>query len=209
MSDVVTTVDVIRHGEPLGGHKFRGHTDDVLSDLGWRQLWAQVPTPCPWQAVVTSPLRRCAAFAEALASREGIPLQIVEDFREMSFGVWDGRAFDALQREQPAALSAYFRDPLNALPPGAELPMAVQARVVAAWTQLLTDYAGKTVLLVAHGGVIRLLFSHLLAMPLTHLWRIDVPFACLSRVVVYGAGDTAVPVLHTHRQCPPLPPPSD
>ncbi|MEK6748901.1 MAG: histidine phosphatase family protein, partial [Pseudomonadota bacterium] len=33
-----TVVDMIRHGEPVGGKRYRGHRDDPLSDIGWRQM---------------------------------------------------------------------------------------------------------------------------------------------------------------------------
>ena len=37
-----TTIDLIRHGEPVGGRKYRGQTDDPLSEKGWAQMWAAV-----------------------------------------------------------------------------------------------------------------------------------------------------------------------
>ncbi len=71
MSQVVTTVDLLRHGEPEGGNKYRGALDDPLSELGWAQMRAATGDRCPWQAIVSSPLRRCAAFARELANRHG------------------------------------------------------------------------------------------------------------------------------------------
>ena len=39
MSELVnTTIDLIRHGEPVGGRKYRGQIDDPLSDKGWTQM---------------------------------------------------------------------------------------------------------------------------------------------------------------------------
>ena len=38
MSD--TVIDLIRHGEPVGGRRYRGHIDDPLSERGWQQMWS-------------------------------------------------------------------------------------------------------------------------------------------------------------------------
>ncbi len=161
---------------------------------------SKVPSTCPWQQMVSSPLRRCAEFAHALATEQQIALQIVDYFREMSFGDWEGKTIADLEAEQPRQLDAYFRDPLNALPPKAEPILGVQQRVITAWTQLLADYEGKHVLLVAHGGVIRLLLCHILGMPLNYMWRIEVPYASISRVCVFRdkSFETTTPVLIFH-----------
>ncbi|MHB1590203.1 MAG: histidine phosphatase family protein [Sulfuricella sp.] len=37
-----TTIDLIRHGEPVGGRRYRGRTDDPLSEKGWNQMWTAV-----------------------------------------------------------------------------------------------------------------------------------------------------------------------
>ena len=39
---MLTTIDLIRHGEPVGGRKYRGQTDDPLSEKGWEQMWKAV-----------------------------------------------------------------------------------------------------------------------------------------------------------------------
>ena len=45
----ITTIDLIRHGEPVGGKKFRGSTDDPLSELGWQQMTAAVASTTEWE----------------------------------------------------------------------------------------------------------------------------------------------------------------
>ena len=51
-----------------------------------------------------------------------------------------------------------------------------------AWATLLERHRGQHVLLVAHGGTIRMVLRRILDMPLRRLWRFEVPFAALSRV---------------------------
>ena len=86
-----TTIDLIRHGEPVGGSKYRGQTDDPLSEKGWAQMRAALVGHQPWEVVVTSPLVRCRAFAEELAARLALPLEVDARLMEIGFGEWEGR----------------------------------------------------------------------------------------------------------------------
>ena len=61
-----TVIDLLRHGESIGGRRYRGQQDDALSELGWEQMWQSVGGHDAWQQIVTSPLQRCHTFATAL-----------------------------------------------------------------------------------------------------------------------------------------------
>lgn len=193
-----TTIDLIRHGEPEGGVKFRGHTDDPLSATGWAQMRAALAAAAPWQAVVASPLRRCAEFAAEMAERAGAPLDVDERFKEIGFGAWEGLTPDEVMQTDADAVDRFWRDPGNHPPPGGERFDAFAARVAAAWADLLAKYAGRHVLLVAHGGVNRVILCHALHIPLSHMFRLDVPFAARSRLQVTGQGADALPRLVFH-----------
>ncbi|MGF1525699.1 MAG: histidine phosphatase family protein [Candidatus Competibacterales bacterium] len=201
----VTVVDLMRHGEPEGGRRFRGAIDDPLSAKGLAQMRARVGDHCPWGRVVTSPLQRCSAFARELATRHGLGLAEDQDLREESFGRWDGRAVDEVAASEPEALAAFWRDPAGHFPPGGEPLAAFRQRILTAWGRLLDRHGGEHLLLVVHGGVIRVLLAHVLGMPLAHLWRIEVPYAALTRLRVFGHGPDARPVLAFHNG--DLPPP--
>ena len=70
-----TVIDLLRHGEPVGGRRYRGQQDDPLSEQGWEQMWQSVGERNAWQQIVTSPLLRCHAFAAALGERHNLPVQ--------------------------------------------------------------------------------------------------------------------------------------
>ncbi|MGD9786993.1 MAG: histidine phosphatase family protein [Sulfuricellaceae bacterium] len=190
-----TLVDLLRHGEPEGGTKFRGWVDDPLSSTGWAQMRASAGEACHWDAVVTSPLLRCAEFAHELAAKHGLPVAVDEHFKEMGFGEWEGKTPAEVARQDAARLESFWRDPANFPPPGGESLTAVQARVAAGWQDLLTRHGGRRVLLVCHGGVIRLVLALALGIPLSNLFRLQVPFAALSRLRVDGEGESALPQL--------------
>lgn len=81
-----TLVDLLRHGEPEGGRRYRGSLDDPLSDRGWDQMWRAASGDTPWDLVISSPLRRCREFAEQLSSRLQLPLTIKPDLQELGYG---------------------------------------------------------------------------------------------------------------------------
>tara|TARA_B110000503_G_scaffold25349_1_gene40042 strand:- start:8187 stop:8813 length:627 start_codon:yes stop_codon:yes gene_type:complete len=203
--EVVTTIDLLRHGACEGGEIYRGRTDVVLSSEGWQQMEQATATPANWQSVVTSPLQRCRTFAEHCASRFQIPLQVVTDFREMDFGDWEGRLLKEVWRSEAQTVSAFYDDPSAVTPPGGEPTVMVQERVAAAWQALVQQCAGQHLLLVCHGGVIRLLLGHLLNMPLATIARLHIPYASISRIQVYQSEGREFPVLMSlNASCDPL-----
>jgi len=196
--DIVTTVDLLRHGEPEGGNRYRGTLDDPLSPLGWEQMRAAVGARLPWDAIISSPLRRCADFARELAAQLRLPLDIEPDLREMTFGDWEGRTVTEIMCSTPQALELFWRDPVNHPPPGGEPLPVFAARVAATWQAVLERHAGRHVLIVGHGGMIRMVLQHLLGIPLQYIWRLEVPYANCSRVRVHGRGQEAAPLLVFH-----------
>lgn len=195
---IATTVDLIRHGEPVGGHRYRGQTDDPLSEKGWCQMRDAVADHRPWDIVVSSPLQRCAAFARELSARHALPLEFEPRLREIGFGAWEGHTATELMRDDPDVVTRFWRNPVRNTPPGAEPLVAFRERVSAAWNDLLVRHAGRHVIIVCHGGVIRMIVSQVLALPLESLFRIQVPNAAITRVRVEGCGPEAFPNLIFH-----------
>jgi alpha-ribazole phosphatase len=180
---VETLIDLIRHGEPEGGSRYRGHgVDDPLSERGWAQMWEAVGDHCPWQVIVSSPLRRCRAFAEALAQRHDLTVRVDERFREIGFGEWEGLGREQLQRERPEEYDAFYRDPVHARPPGAEDLGAFIARVVEGYEAMVQAHAGHHCLLVSHAGVMRAILAHILQASPAGLYRMNIANAALSRI---------------------------
>lgn len=185
-----TTIDLLRHGEPEGGKRYRGQIDHSLSELGWQQMQAQMPINKPWQQIITSPLKRCAAFAESLSRETGLLLAYEPRFMEIGFGEWEGQTAEALEKKDKAAFFAFYDDPIRNTPPGAEPLADFQQRIVSAWQNMLWQNQQRHILLITHAGTIRIILSHILDMSVTAAYRIDVPYASLSRIQVYGTGQS-------------------
>ena len=194
----ITTFDLMRHGEPVGGRKFRGQMDDPLSEKGWAQMRDAAGNHCPWQAVISSSLARCTDFARELAERHQLPLEIDARLIELGFGAWEGRTPDELTAADPDTLNRFRSDPVVHAPPGAEPLTAFHDRIISAWDSLLEHHGGKHVLVVAHAGVIRMIVAHVLNMPLQHLFRLQVPNAGITRIRVEKHGGQPFPQLLFH-----------
>ncbi|HHH35258.1 MAG TPA: histidine phosphatase family protein [Gammaproteobacteria bacterium] len=175
-------VDLLRHGEPEGGRRYRGGQDDPLSDRGWRQMEAAVAGAGPWERIVTSPLRRCSEFARGLGERLSIPVSEDPRLREIGFGAWEGRSAAELLAADPGALRRFYHDPLGAAPEGAEPVPVFMARVARAWEDCLAESGGERLLIVSHAGVMRAIVAHLLGMPPERLFRIAIGHAVLLRI---------------------------
>ena len=177
-----TQIDLLRHGEPVGGPRYRGQLDDALSEKGWQQMWRTVEDMAGWQQVVTSPLQRCCSFANALAERRSLPVYEEPRFKEVGFGAWEGYTRSELEALNPGQVSRFLQDPVKNRPPGAEPIEQFTGRVRAGFEDLLARFAGQSVLVVAHAGVIRAIMAHILEVPPSRMYRIHVDNAGLSRI---------------------------
>ncbi|NOT18051.1 MAG: alpha-ribazole phosphatase family protein [Sulfuriferula sp.] len=179
-----TIIDVIRHGEPVGGRKYRGQIDDPLSAKGWAQMRAAVGEYAGWQQIVSSPLLRCAEFATELAHKNAIPLTKDARLKEVRFGDWEGKTSAEITATEPDLLFNFKRNPSAYRPANAETIADFYQRVSSAWDALVQQYTGQHVLVVAHAGVIRMLLAHVLSMPAEQGYRIQVASAAVSRFAI-------------------------
>lgn len=179
-------IDLLRHGEPEGGQMiFRGRTDDPLTAQGWQQLEKRVADHRPWDAIITSPARRCAEFAQSLAARHSLTLKSDEQLWELDFGEWEGQALNDIHQAAPEQLAAFWNDPSQNTPPGGEPLKQFQQRILRAWDQIQAQHQGKHLLIISHSGTMRIIIGHILGIPLNSLLKLELDYASLSRVRVF------------------------
>ena len=171
------SIELLRHGD-TGQRSYRGQLDDPLSELGWAQLRAAVAGR-RWDAVVSSSLRRCADFARELAAARELPLRIDPRLAEYHFGAWQGVPVETLAQTQGDALAKFWADPVACPPPQAEPFAQFHARLSAALDEIAAEAQGREVLVVTHGGAIRLLRCQVEGRDYGQMADIDVPHASL------------------------------
>jgi alpha-ribazole phosphatase/probable phosphoglycerate mutase len=182
---MTTTIDLLRHGEVAGGLRLRGYRDDPLNDKGWQQMRNVTRDKAvPWQHIVTSPLQRCALFAEETATRYKLDCRVNTGFKEISFGDWEGQLVSDLYDKHASEMHDFWSNPEQTTPPNGEPYLKFEQRVQEAWQDITSTFNGKHVLLVAHGGTIRCILRIILNFPMQNFFNIDIPNASLSRIII-------------------------
>jgi probable phosphoglycerate mutase len=161
-----TRVLLIRHGETAWNAEGRiqGRLDIPLSGTGIFQAAcvAERLADAPIDAIIASDLARAWMTALPLAQRRQLEPIAEPRLRERHFGVFQGLTPDEVANRWPAEFRLWrARDPAWAIPEG-ESGAEFIARVVAAVTDLVTRYSGRTIALVTHGGVLDVLYRQAL-----------------------------------------------
>lgn len=181
-------LDLLRHGETELGGGLRGSLDDALTAVGWEQMREAVKGRGPWDRIVSSPLQRCALFARELSQQLALPVSFDKDLQELHFGEWEGCSPAALMETDAEALGLFWTDPYGFTPPQGEPVSEFSARVLSAVSRLQQQFAGERVLVVCHGGVIKLLLARARGLPREQLLQVPVVNGALFglRVAAHG-----------------------
>lgn len=181
-------LDLLRHGETELGGGLRGSLDDALTANGWTQMRAAVVDGGPWNRIVSSPLQRCARFAAELGEQLNLSVHLDKDLQELHFGAWEGQSAAALMETDAEALGLFWADPYGFTPPQGEPVSTFSARVLAAVARLHAAYASERILLVSHGGVMRLLLAQARGLPREQLLNVEVGHGALFALTVEADG---------------------
>ncbi|QHC94767.1 alpha-ribazole phosphatase family protein [Pseudomonas sp. M20] len=177
-------LDLLRHGETELGGGLRGSLDDALTEKGWTQMRAAVVEGGPWDRIVSSPLQRCARFAAELGEQLNLSVHLDKDLQELHFGAWEGQSAAALMETDAEALGLFWADPYSFTPPQGEPVSEFSTRVLEAVARLHSAYAGERVLLISHGGVMRLLLAQARGLPREQLLNVEVAHGALFALTV-------------------------
>ncbi|MFJ2903357.1 histidine phosphatase family protein [Streptomyces sp. NPDC087212] len=190
---------LLRHGEtPLTPQKRfsgSGGSDPALSDVGRDQasrVAAALARRGTVEAIVASPLARTRETAGIAAARLGLDVIVDDGLRETDFGAWEGLTFGEVRERHPEDLNAWLADPEAEPTGGGESFAATTARIAVARDRLITEYAGRTVLLVTHVTPVKILVRLALGAPPEALFRMELSAASLSSVAYYADGNASV-----------------
>lgn len=157
-----TRLIAIRHGETAWNidSRIQGHLDIPLNDVGhWQaQQVARALAAEPITAIYASDLQRAQATAQALADVTGAPLTPEPGLRERCFGDMEGSTFAEVEVSHPEQARRWRqRDPHFAADGGESL-LQLRERIAATTHRLAQQHLGGLVVLVAHGGVMDILY---------------------------------------------------
>lgn len=182
--EIQTIIELLRHGETTAGKCFLGSTDVSLSQLGWQQM-NNASLVDDYDLVLSSPLKRCREFSQLYAAEKSLPVVIENEFREIDFGLWEGKTSADLWASDRERLSAFWNNPVENTPPEAESLIDFKKRVIDCYYKLVKKYSGEKILLVCHGGVIKVILCEILGIELSNIHRLNVDHAGLSRITLW------------------------
>jgi len=191
-----TRIIAIRHGETAWNvdTRIQGHLDIPLNDTGlWqaRQV-GQALADEPITAIYTSDLLRAQVTAQAVADTTGAPLILETGLRERSFGQLQGRTFAEIESELPEEARRWRQRDPHFEPDGGESLIVFRERITCITDQLVRRHPGELVVLVAHGGVLDVLYRAATGQELQapRTWKIT--NAAINRLLWTESGLTLV-----------------
>lgn len=157
-----TRIIAIRHGETAWNvdTRIQGHMDIPLNDTGqWQaQRVAQALAGEPIAAIYASDLQRADVTARAIAAVSGTPVASHSGLRERHFGQFEGKTFAEIEALWPDDALAWRKRVPHWTPEGGESLLALRDRIEQTATTLAERHRGEQIVLVAHGGVLDVLY---------------------------------------------------
>jgi len=154
---------LVRHGESVANADdwLAGHVDAKMTSKGHRQAHklSKELKNAPFERAVTSSLRRASETARMLMAGRKMPLEETEALWERNMGAW------ARKRRSRLKQTAEWRSQIlswGGKPPGGESQLDIARRSL---TWLADTDTDVDTLLVAHGGVLRILLGLLEGKP--------------------------------------------
>ncbi|MCS7281420.1 MAG: histidine phosphatase family protein [Desulfobacterota bacterium] len=176
---------LVRHGETEWNKEevFRGKVDVPLNDKGLDQAkkTGSYLVKFSPEKVYSSPLQRARQTASIIAEINSIPLYLLDELTDMSFGIWEGLSLNEVKTAYPLEFEIWKRCPEKWRMDGAENLKKVRRRVSKAVEKILKENGhGKNVVLVTHRVICKVISLIFLGLPNSGFWRIKFDPASVS-----------------------------
>ena len=203
------TLTLIRHPHiDFASQRCVGQTDVDLSLGGKLSLKSIAGETCKLfpDFVISSDLKRCRLLAEEIAARLHIRPVFDPAWREIDFGFWENRTWEAIRLEETEAFEEWVADFVTTVPPGGESFLQLQKRILSAIDTILSDHTEEmaqtssgasnglyshtsplisrtvapkrapAVLVVTHAGVMRAACAAFANLPLSQAFDYKIPY---------------------------------
>lgn len=186
----MTELVVIRHGETdlnkVGS--FQGHIDVPLNARGRSQAarLAQRLAGERFDIIYSSDLLRAQQTAQPIAERLSMTVNPVGGLREQYFGELEGLSLQTVQTRFPDVWQTWLGHRADYAVPGGESVRQFSARTLATVYDLARRHDGQRLLVIAHGGVLDMLYRQAQAQPLDGPRLCAIPNTGVNRLRVDG-----------------------
>jgi len=152
---------LIRHGEiPSNVNKvYAGRSDESLTEKGIQQAekLAAALKSYTIQALYSSPIKRAFQTAEIIGHSNGLRIQVNDAFREMEMGPWEGLSEEEVALTYMKEWKIWMNRPAELNLSGRETLDQLLKRVLQGVKDIYQTWNGKTVVVVTHVAIIRVL----------------------------------------------------
>nr|WP_320026835.1 alpha-ribazole phosphatase [uncultured Acetobacterium sp.] len=173
------TIYLVRHGEIEWNKEkaYIGQIDLPLSEQGKiqaakrREFFAGINL----DRAYTSPLKRCVTTLDSILENRPVPKETITELQEISMGDWEGRTFRSIKSKFPGDYEKRGQEIASFAPPSGESFLDLQQRVMPAFKKIAEKEEEHQMIILAHAGVIRVILTSILGLPLNHIfnWPID------------------------------------
>ncbi len=187
-----TKIYFIRHGETVWNteRRYQGWTDIELSPVGLKQseLLGERFKNIKIDKIYVSPLKRARQTAEPMAKVLGIEPIISESFKEINFGEWEGGTVDELKEKYGDDFIKFFENPAFYPFPGDGSFKNVEKRMAQGLEKILVEDKGKSIAIVSHGGLLKILFLYIMGLPGDFYRKVWIDNTAISLIEIFDNG---------------------
>jgi len=195
-----TRIYLVRHGQVKGFEekRYNGQVNVPLTRLGEKQsqLICDYLSGVRVDAVYSSDLDRSRYCAELIAATHGITGTFDPALRELHIGDWEGRTWAELQEAYPNDWQARLEDLVNYKVPGGESLQDAADRIMPRIKKTLELHQGETIVIVAHGGVNRIILLNAMNASLEQAFSIEQDYGCVNIIDYFADGRSVVKLLN-------------
>lgn len=196
-----TRIFLVRHGETTDEDTkkiYKGTLDIPLSEKGITRLKRVANHLAGYNldSVYTSVLSRAVESGRIIAEPHNLDIVPDSSLNELYFGRWQGMSFNEIAEKFPDNLSLWLQDPENHPPLGGESLLKAQKRIMGKFREIVNKHQRENVVIVAHGGALRIILCTLLSIKLSNMFRVAQDNGCINIVDIYDDSNPVVTLLN-------------
>ena len=189
-----------RHGQIYGYEKriICGFTDNPLTDIGLMQMerLSERLRLSNINAIYSSDLQRSYRGAQIVARDHDAKISKLNELRELNFGIWEGLSLSEVKERFPEDIKKRQSDIINYKVEGGETIHDFSKRIITCFKSIINDNHEKDILILAHGGVNRIILCYLLGIEFSKLFNIEQNYGCLNIIDFFPDNNEIVQLIN-------------
>ncbi|WP_199624825.1 histidine phosphatase family protein [Paenibacillus alkalitolerans] len=184
-----TIIYLVRHGQTEWNvqHRFQGHMDSPLTEFGISQAqWlGDALSENQIDLIFSSTSLRALKTAEIIRRDREVSITKCDDFKEINLGVWEGQTQETVKATFEVQFNNFWNNPREFHVENSETFIDVRNRALNKLLDIVKSSTGKSILIVTHTVVVKLLMAYFEKRIIKDLW--NPPYihpACLCKVEI-------------------------